>query len=226
MTYEELLARLFALSDEGYRAFHKKLLKNDGIRVIGVRMPALRALAREWKGEFSSLLAFPDEYYEVTVLKCAVANFLPFGELCAVCDALVARLDNWATCDMFAPACIARNREAFKSFILRYLSDPRVFVRRFALTTLLHFYVREEELGFVGTCLKDADTSPYYVSMAAAWLTAEVLIRFYDRGKALLTSGILSEATFRRAVRKACESYRLSDAQKEELRALKCHILR
>lgn len=50
MTYEEVLSRLFSERDEGYREFHKKLLKNDKIEVIGVRMPVLRRLARMWKG--------------------------------------------------------------------------------------------------------------------------------------------------------------------------------
>ena len=46
MTYEEVLSCLFAERDEGYREFYKKLLKNDKIEVIGVRMPVLRRLAR------------------------------------------------------------------------------------------------------------------------------------------------------------------------------------
>ena len=45
ITYEELLQQLRALSDEAYRAFHTKLIKDDGIRVIGVRTPQLRRLA-------------------------------------------------------------------------------------------------------------------------------------------------------------------------------------
>ena len=220
-TYEELLAELNALADEKYRIFQAKLLKNDAIRVIGVRMPALRRLARKYRGEIDGLLAFPDEYYEVTMLKCAVACFLSYTELAAVLDRLVGLLDNWATCDMFAPACIARHRDLFRPKLLGYLADDRVFVRRFALTTLLHFYVTEEWLPFVGECLEKADTQEYYVSMAAAWLTAEVLVKFYDTGVTLLKNGVLSRKTHNRAIRKACESYRLSAEQKAALRAMR-----
>ena len=60
MTYEEVLSRLFSERDEGYREFYKKLLKNENIEVIGVRMPVLRRLAREWKGETERFLTFPD----------------------------------------------------------------------------------------------------------------------------------------------------------------------
>lgn len=221
IVYEELLSQLHALADEKYREFHKKLLKADAVNVIGVRMPDLRRLARAYRGELAALLAFPDEYYEVTLLKCAVANFLPFGQLCAVCDGLVGLLDNWATCDMFAPACIAGNRAAFKPYISRYLADPRPFVRRFAFTTLLHFYVVREELPYVFSCLERADDGTYYVSMAAAWLTAEVLTGFFEEGFAFLKRGALPPATLRRAVQKACESFRVTDAQKEKLRGLR-----
>lgn len=221
ITYEELLQQLRALSDEAYRAFHTKLIKDDGIRVIGVRTPQLRRLARAHKGEIDAFLAFPDEFYEVTWLKCAIACFLPYGEFCSVVDRLVGLLDNWATCDMFAPACIGRHRDLFGPCILRYLADERVFVRRFALTTLLHFYVTEEWLPFVFSCLEQADTREYYVSMAAAWLTAEVLVKFYEAGRAFLARGLLSRETHNRAIRKACESFRLDGAQKAQLRAMK-----
>ena len=225
ITYEEVLRRLFALADEGYRVFQSKLLKNDAIRVIGVRTPALRALAKEWKGEIDALLTFPDEYYEVTMLKCAVASLLPYTQLVSVVDRLVGLLDNWATCDMFAPACIRKHRDLFRPNILRYLADGRVFVRRFALTTLLHFYVTEEELPFVLDCLRQADAREYYVSMAAAWLTAEILVKFFDRGAAFLRAGALLPETHRRAIRKACESFRLTQEQKALLRAMRaeCH---
>ena len=89
ITYEELLQELFSHADEGYRAFHKKLLKDDTIAVIGVRIPVLRAIAKKYKGELQSLLAFPDEWYEVKFLKCAVASFLPYHELCAQIEGLV-----------------------------------------------------------------------------------------------------------------------------------------
>ena len=72
ITYEETLSRLRALQDDKYAAFHKRLLKNDSIELIGVRTPQLRALAKEWKGEQDIFLSFPDEYYEITLLKCAL----------------------------------------------------------------------------------------------------------------------------------------------------------
>lgn len=220
-TYEETLARLWENADGEYRAFHKKLLKNDEIAVIGVRMPVLRKIAKELKGIWREVLCFPDDYYEITFLKCAVAAKLPFDEFCTVSDELVSRLNNWATCDCFHPSCIARHREEYLPYIRRYLSDEREFVRRFALVTLLHDYVSEEYLPFIFESVAVCGDGQYYVMMAAAWLIAEILISFYGAGVAFLKRGVLSKTTQNKAIQKARESFRLTARQKEELNALK-----
>ena len=74
ITYEELLAELRANADEKYRAFHKKLLKNDNVNLIGVRIPVLRSIAKREKGSFAAVSAFPDEFYEVTFIKIGRAH--------------------------------------------------------------------------------------------------------------------------------------------------------
>ncbi len=221
MTYEEMLERLFAHADEGYRAFHGKLLKNPSIKLIGVRMPVLRALAKEWKKELGNILTFPDEYYEVTFLKCACAGMLPFREFTAVIDGLVPLLDNWATCDCFTAPCIAKNREAFLPYIQKYLADEREFVRRYALVTLLHYYVEKEYLPLVYASVRTCTDEQYYVMMAAAWLIAEVAVKYYDDGKSWLKEKCFSLGIHNRAIQKARESFRLSKEQKEELKKLR-----
>ena len=57
--------------------------------------------------------------------------------------------------------------------------------------------------------------------MAAAWLTAEILVKCYDKGVKLLESGILAPATHDKAIQKARESYRLTPEQKGFLNSLK-----
>lgn len=216
ISYEELLARLRASADENYRLFHKKLLKNDKINVIGVRMPVLRKLAREFRGE-ERLFCFPDEYYEVTFLKCAVAGALPYGEFVRHVDYLVGLLDNWATCDGFQAKCIRNNRGNFLPYIEKYLADGREFVVRFGLVTLLRDYVEREYLPAVFKALKGVWDAPYYVMMGAAWLLAEVLVKFYPEGREFLHSGELSPEVCNKAIQKARESFRLSKEQKAEL---------
>ncbi|MGN0822505.1 MAG: DNA alkylation repair protein [Candidatus Gallimonas sp.] len=221
MTYEEALARLRAQADPEYRNFHKKLLKNEAIEVIGVRTPVLRRLAKEWRGDWETALSFPNEYYEIGFLKCALVAALPYEEFVRQADGAVSLLDNWATCDLFKARCIAAHREEFLPVLKRYLADEREFVRRYALVTLLNFYIDEPHLPLLFDCIAACGDGPYYVVTAAAWLTAEILARYYGEGKRFLAQTRLPVAAHNRAIRKAIESYRLTAAQKEELRAMK-----
>lgn len=221
ITYEEACIRLYAQADGEYRLFHKKLLKNEKINVIGVRTPALKKLAKEWKGEWREILGFPNEYYEIVFLKCAVAGALPFEEFCAVADRLVSLLDNWATCDCFAAPCIAKHREEFMPYVRKYLADGREFVVRFALVTLLRYYTEEKYLPLIFESVERCGADRYYVETAAAWLLAEVLVKYYDEGVAFLRENRIPKEIRNRAIRKARESFRLDSARKETLRKMK-----
>lgn len=221
ITYEEVVKRLFGYADVTYRDFHKRLLKNEKICNIGVRTPVLRALAKEWRGERDAFLSFPDEYYEVAFIKCQLIGALPYEEFTAVLDSAVGLIDNWATCDCFRAPCIKKHLGEFLPVVEKYLADGREFVVRYALVTLLVYYMREEYLPVIYRAVLGADADVYYVKMAAAWLLAEVLVHFYESGVCFLRENALDVDLRRRAIQKARESFRLTPAQKEELNALK-----
>ena len=149
MQYRQLLEILEENADLKYRDFHKRLLKNDGIRVLGVRVPVLRKIAKQFKGDIDSLLTFPDDYYEVTFIKLTAVSNLKYEEFIKYADLCVSLIDNWASCDCFTSKCIEKHGQDFLPYIERYLSYNREFYQRFALTTLLHFYVDEEFLGVI-----------------------------------------------------------------------------
>lgn len=219
--YEELLTELNRLSDSGYACFHSKLLNNPNIKVIGVRTPLLRKLSKEYKDSFNELLTLPDEYYEVTFLKLIVASSLPFEEFIEVVDRCVDLIDNWACCDCFKAVCIKKHKEEFLPFVKAYLGVNREFYQRYALVTLLHFYVEEEYLNTIFESVERADTSYYYVHMAAAWLIAEVIVKHYDKGVEYLKLNRLDRTTHNKAIAKACESFRITQEQKMELKGFK-----
>lgn len=58
MLYQQLLEELNSLADENYRNFHRKLLKNDSVNLIGVRIPALRKIAKRLKGYEAEVMTF------------------------------------------------------------------------------------------------------------------------------------------------------------------------
>lgn len=219
--YEELISKLNLVADSGYAAFHSKLLNNPKIKVIGVRTPILRKLAKEYKSGFNELLTLPNDYYEVTFLKLIVASRLPFEEFTMVVDRCVDVIDNWACCDCFKAACIKSHRQEFLPFIKAYIGINREFYQRYGLVTLLHFYVEEEYLNLIFESVERADTHYYYVHMAVAWLIAEVIVKHYEKGVEYLKLNRLDRATHNKAIAKACESYRITQEQKKELKGLK-----
>ncbi len=225
MRYEEFLAELEALSDSGYRQFHKKLLKNDDINLLGVRTPIMRKIAKKYKDNVDELMSFPDEYYEVTFIKLSAVALLDYGKFTQYADRCVVLIDNWATCDCFTPDCIEKHKDDFLPYIFKYLKEDKEFYQRFALTTLLHYYVEEKYLQTICDAVRKANTDYYYVHMAAAWLIAEMLVKYYDKAVEFLTADLradfLDKKTHNKAIQKAVESYRLSDGQKNFLKGIK-----
>lgn len=221
MPYRQFLDELKGFSDEGYKAFHKKLLKNDDINVLGVRVPDLRKLAKKYSASVDELMSYPDEYYEVTFIKLSAVSLLPYDGFIKYADKCVPLIDNWATCDCFAPKCIAKHRQEFLPFIEKYLSSDKEFYQRFALTTLLHFYVDESYGEMIFRSVQKCDTNYYYVHMAATWLVAEMLVKHYGKTKDFLLENSLDKKTHNKAIQKACESFRLSDEQKIYLKGIK-----
>lgn len=230
--YEELLAELKANAEPEYAAFHKRLLKNDKINVLGVRVPTLRKLAKRYKNAIDPLLCCNDDYYEVTFIKLQAVALLPWEEFIKYVDKCVSLIDNWATCDCFAPKCISGHKDEFLPYISGYLKGGE-FSQRFALTTLLHFYVEEKYLQIISDTVRKSNRDFYYVHMAAAWLIAEVVVKYYDDGVTFLKCNaecydkegkgheFFDIKTHNKAIQKACESYRLTKEQKDFLRGLK-----
>lgn len=221
MQYRQLLAVLEENADPKYREFHKRLLKNENVNVLGVRVPILRKIARQFKEDIDNLMSFPDEFYEVTFIKLTAVSYLKYEEFIKYVDKCVPLIDNWATCDCFTPKCIEKHKDEFLQYIHKYLAYDSEFYQRFALTTLLHYYVEEKYLGTIGDVVRKANTNYYYVYMAVAWLVAEVLVKYYDFGVKLLQLNTLNIKTHNKAIQKANESFRLSDEQKNFLKEIK-----
>lgn len=219
MPYQELLTELKNSADEKYRDFHKRLLKNENISVLGVKIPVLRKIAKKYNVD--ELFTYPDDYYEVTFIKLTAAALLPYEEFLKYVDECVPLIDNWATCDCFDAKCIAKHREEFLPYINKYAQNAGEFYQRYALVTLLHFYVEENYLPLIFSLSESCDKTLYYVHTAVAWLVAEVLVKYYDAGVSFLLKNTLDKKTHNKAIQKACESFRLSDDRKKYLKGIK-----
>lgn len=228
MTYAELLKTLNESAEADFAAFQHRLIFTKQT-VLGVRTPKMRQIAKLFQNDVENLLSFPNEFFEVTFIKLAAVAALPFEAFLRHVDECVNLIDNWGTCDCFKPKCIAKNKEAFLPYIEKYFSadaDQNEFPQRFALVTLLGFYVEDRYLPCIKDYLRRANAEKYYIHMAAAWLTAEILTKRFDEGVKILKEGILPIKTHNKAIQKAKESFRITTSQKEFLETLKIKKVR
>ena len=78
----------------------------------------------------------------------------------------------------------------------------------------------DEVIGFA----RNTHSNYYYTNMALAWLIAEILGKYFNKGVELLMSNNLSQFVVNRAIQKAMESLNITAEQKEYLKTIKTRL--
>lgn len=219
-------AELFALCDGKYGDFNAKLIPNiDRRRVIGVRTPELRAMAKRLHGTAQAeefLHALPHEYFEENQLHAFLLEYeKDYSALIAALDAFLPCVDNWATCDQMNPKSLGRNKEALLAKIREWLASGRCYTVRYAIGQLMRWYLDADFKPEYADMVAAVRSEEYYVRMMAAWYFATALAKQYDAVLPYFTERKLDAWTHNKAIQKAVESYRVSDEHKTALRRLK-----
>ncbi len=224
--------------DEGYRAFHTKLVPNlDPRTIAGVRTPALRHIAkalakREDANAF--LRSLPHRLFdENQVHAFALGLEKDYPTALELYERFLPFVDNWATCDQLPVQVFAQRSEETLTQVERWLQSDHCYTIRFAMGVLMRLYLDElfEERFLELVAQTPMPTSPerpasdediYYVNMMRAWFFAEALAKqeaaalpyFEHTGD----EALLDEWTRRKAIQKAIESRRISPEMKAHLR--------
>ncbi len=221
----QLQERLWQLKDESYREFQCKLMPTvDPQKVIGVRTPQLRQLAKEVAGsplaaEFISKL--PHEYYEENNLHgCLICALRGFDECVAATDAFLPYVDNWATCDMLSPAVFKKHLPQLLEHIDVWLADERAYTVRFGIGMLMSHYLDEDFKPEYLARVAAVKSEEYYVRMMVAWYFATALAKQWPATLPYIEQRRLDSWTHAKTIRKAIESFRVSDEHKTYLRTL------
>lgn len=221
MTPSELPLMLHALRDEKYREFQVRLIPNiDPDTVIGVRTPQLRTLARELTDTEAFLEALPHRTFEENQIHSfLIAAERDFDTALGKTEQFLPYIDNWAVCDQLCPRVFGRHRDALLPHIMRWLGASHPYTIRFGMKMLMTHYLDDgfvpEYLQWVAAVRHD----DYYVNMMAAWYFATALAKQYDAALPFFTQHRLEPWVHNKAIAKACESFRVSDAHKAALRA-------
>ncbi len=220
---QEIREKLESLREKEYAEFSCKIIPGAG-KVLGIRMPVLRKLAKELaleQGE-SVLTDEEDIYYEEVMIRGLVIGYLKTDSstLVRYVTDFIPRIHNWAVCDAFCSNLkrVKKDKERFWELIGPYARSEQEFEQRFAAVMLLAHFVNAEDIEKTLHLLTVIPTEHYYSSMGVAWAVAECFLKFPEETEVYFVRENWDSATRKRILRKICDSYRVSQEVKERLK--------
>lgn len=226
MNNEEILAKIYELSDKKYKEFHGSLCPNTK-NIIGVRVPILRKFAKEIvKEDFKTYLEnAKDDYYEEVMLQGMVIGIakIDFEQTKQYLTKFIPKIDNWAVCDITISGLkiIKKYQKEMWEFLQEYLKSKKEFELRFAIVTMLNYYITEEYIESVLKILNNVKHEGYYVKMAVAWAISIAFIKFPEKTMKLLENNNLDDFTYNKSLQKIIESYQVDENTKQKIRTMK-----
>lgn len=222
----QIQQRLFELQDLKYKEFHSKLMPTvSKDKIIGVRVPELRKLAKEInKSESKAIFlnTLPHKYYEEDNLHAfLIEQIKDFDECVSALDNFLLFVDNWATCDMMTPKILGKNPEKLYEKIEEWLKSEHIYTVRFAVVTLMKFFMDKRLDKKHLNLLLSIKSGEYYIDMAVAWYLATALSSRWDLVIPYIENQKFNKWVHNKAIQKSIESYRITAEQKEYLKTLK-----
>lgn len=224
---DDIRKELFSLQDEEYRLFQSKLMPTVPIEtVIGVRTPSLRKYASELYRNRAATEAFlcslPHYYYEENNLHAfLIEKEKDFGKVIFLLDEFLPYVDNWATCDSMSPKVLKKHTDRLMPHIYKWIDSPHTYTVRYAIGLLMKYYLDESFKAEYPDRVAAVVSSEYYIKMMVSWYFATALAKQYESILPYLTENRLGVWEHNMTIKKACESFRISDERKDELRKLK-----
>lgn len=214
---------LLKMKDEKYKNFHSGLCPGVN-NIIGIRIPVLRDYAKKIKGQVD-ISSISNDYYEEVMLKGMLIGLekkLDFEKI----SNFIPLINNWAVCDTFCTGLkqIKNNKEKMWDFIQNYINSKKEFEVRFAVVTILDFYIDEQYIDRVLKLLKTVKHEGYYAKMAVAWAYSFCFIKFFEKTKNEFESfdkNNIDKFIYNKSIQKSIESYRLTNEQKNILKSMK-----
>ena len=224
----DIRERLFSLQDEKFREGQRKIIKETQLETIGVRTPALRALAKELAGTPEAeafLQELPHRYFDEYQLHSFLISLdKDFAHCLAEVNRLLPYVDNWATCDQMSPKVFRKHRAELLPEIRRWMAadqEARTYTVRFGILMLMTHYLDDAFDSQYPEWVAEIRSDKYYINMMVSWYFATALAKKWDACIPYIEQHRLARWTHNKAIQKSIESYRITPEQKEYLRSLK-----
>lgn len=217
---------LFQLQDKGYRDFHSKLIPTISAEtIIGIRMPAMRKLAKEYAKDPESadfIKQLPHTYYDENILHALlVAEIRDYDTCVGEVERFLPYVDNWAVCDVFSPKVFRKNRDRLIEKVKEWSASEQPYTCRFGMEMLMTHFLDEDFRPEYLEIPAAVHSGEYYVNMMIAWFYATALAKQWDATIGYIKKPRLDPWTHNKTIQKARESYRITPEQKEYLKTLK-----
>ena len=217
---------LFQLQDKSYRDFHSKLIPTIPVEtIIGVRIPAIRKLAKEYgkdPGSVEFLKQLPHTYYDENILHALLVAEIKDYEVCVKeVERFLPYVDNWAVCDIFSPKVFRKNKDKLIDKIREWTASDHPYTCRFGMEMLMTHFLDEDFRVEYLEIPATVHSEEYYVNMMIAWFYATALAKQWDATIGYIEDQRLDTWTHNKTIQKARESYRITPEQKEYLKTLK-----
>ena len=218
--------RLATCSKEEYRDFQSRLDPNvPKETILGVRTPDMRKIAKEIKGTAeaeSFLIQLPHRYYEENLVHFfLIALIRDFDECAKAVESFLPYVDCWPVCDQSSPKVFAKNHQKLLPLIRKWISSEHVYTARFGIRMLMNEFLGEDFKSEYLEWVAMVNGEDYYIKMMVAWYFATALAKKYDESIVYIEEHRLEPWTHKKAIQKAIESFRVSDAHKEYLKSLR-----
>ena len=226
MVTEAIKEKLKSLQDIRYRNFQAGLIPTvDNDKVIGVRTPELRKLAKEMSKRDDAddfLNDLPHEYFDEDQLHAfMVSGIKDFDECVSEVKRFLPYINNWATCDQMTPKVFGRHKEELLPHVRKWIDSGETYIIRFGVKMLMSYFLGDEFDMEYADLVAGIKSEEYYVNMMRAWYFATALAYNYDEVVPLIENRKLDRWTHNKAIQKSVESYRITAEQKEYLKTLK-----
>jgi 3-methyladenine DNA glycosylase AlkD len=221
-----LYERLIAVKDDAYREFQAKLVPNvPKETILGVRTPEMRKIAKEVfeSGERDAFLSdLPHQYYEENLIHFFVLSMIKDFDVCVRgVEAFLPYVDCWPVSDQATPKAFRKNHERLLPYLKKWIASEHVYTARFGIRMLMNEFLDADFKPEYPELVASRQGEDYYLKMMIAWYFATALAKRYDETIPYFTDRRLDEWTHKKAIRKAVESFRVTDEHKEYLKSLR-----
>ena len=223
---QKIVNNLFNYQDLKFKEFNSQLLPNiEKSTIIGVKIPNIRLLAKEFikDNDYSLFMnELPHKYLEENLLHGILISMNNnLDDVLNQLNDFLPYVNNWEVCDVIKPKVFKTDLKKVYEFLKIWIKSNENYKIRFAVVTLLNFYLDEEFNNGINNLVLNIKNDDYYVQMSISWYFSFALIKHWNETIHIFENRKLNKFIHNNSIQKAVESYRISNDKKKYLKKLK-----